>query len=230
MVSGDATEQVAAADPGFDAFLRQALSEIGAGAGIGSEDIEARLDPAAPRKTGPQNWWWVRTLARAIDDRLTPMADFTIEAFLRDVYCYLRKPEVAKAIDAIVDAELRDAPTVVIGHSLGSVVAYRLLQRRRALRPLGFVTLGSPLGLRAIAGALGVPENPVGRDGWFNAYDPRDIVALNPLDDAHFPAVPGVVNHGGVDNPTANRHGIVGYLDDMQVARQVAAFARAAGA
>lgn len=230
MVSGDATERATAEDPGFDAFLRETLREIGAGAGIGSEDIEARLDPAAARKLGPQNWWWVRALARAIDDRLTPMADFTIEAFLRDVYCYLRKPQIAKAIDAIVDAELRDAPTLVIGHSLGSVVAYRLLQRRRALRPLGFVTLGSPLGLRAIVGALGVPENPAGRDGWFNAYDRRDIVALNPLDDAHFPADPGVVNHGGVDNPTANRHGIVGYLDDVQVARRVAAFARPAGA
>ncbi|MFZ5635537.1 MAG: alpha/beta hydrolase [Pseudomonadota bacterium] len=234
MVSDDAIEQAMAEDPGFDAFLRQGLSEIGVGAGIAAAEIEAAgigagLDPAAARKMGPQNWWWVRALARAIDDRLTPMADFTIEAFLRDVYCYLRKPQVAAAIDAIVDAELRDAPTLVIGHSLGSVVAYRLLQRRRALRPLGFVTLGSPLGLRAVVGALGAPENPAGRDGWFNAYDRRDIVALNPLDDAHFPADPEIVNHGDVDNPTPNRHGIVGYLDDVQVARRVAAFARAAG-
>ena len=82
--------------------------------------------------------------------------------------------------------------------------------------------------LRAVSSKLGLAENPAGREGWYNAYDERDIVALNPLDDAHFPADPGVVNHGGVRNHTSNRHGIVGYLDDASVATRLAqALARA---
>ncbi len=165
----------------------------------------------------------MRAIARAIDRRLTPIAGFTIEAFLRDVHLYLRDPETAAAVDALIDAETTDAPTLVVGHSLGSVVAYRLLQRRRAtLRIAGFVTVGSPLGLRAVAARLPAIENPPGEARWHNAYDRRDIVALNPLDDAHFPADPPVVNHGDVDNHTANRHGIVGYLDDPWVATRIA--------
>lgn len=214
------------ADPAYDAFLRAALEEIRLGAGISDAEIESRIAPGTSQRHGLQNWWWVRAIARAIDGRLTPMAEFTIEAFLRDVYLYLHEPRTAAVVDDLVDAVVdadREAPTLVIGHSLGSVVAYRLLQRRRDLRLAGFVTVGSPLGLRAVAGKLGVPENRAGDDGWFNAYDRRDIVALNPLDDAHFPVDPDIVNHGDVDNPTANRHGIVGYLDDPQVAARVAA-------
>ena len=216
----------APADPAYAAFLRATLEEIRIGAGIADAEIEAQIAPGATQRHGPQNWWWVRAIARAIDRRLTPMAEFTIEIFLRDVYLYLHDERTAAVVDDLVDAVVdanREAPTLVIGHSLGSVVAYRMLQRRRDLRLVGFITAGSPLGLRTVAGALGVLENPAGHDGWFNAYDRRDIVALNPLDDAHFPAIPGIVNHDGVDNPTDNRHGIVGYLDDPQVAARVAA-------
>jgi hypothetical protein len=222
-VSVEAVAKGAAVDDDYARFLRSALEEIRAGAAIGEDEVRAGLDPDVPQEKGPQNWWWVRAIARAIDRRLTPMAGFTIEAFLRDVHLYLRDPEAAAAVDALIDADTTDGPTLVVGHSLGSVVAYRLLQRRRAtLRIAGFVTVGSPLGLRAVAARLPAIENPPGAERWHNAYDRRDIVALNPLDDAHFPADPPVVNHGDVDNRTANRHGIVGYLDDPWVAARIA--------
>lgn len=221
--SVEAVAKGAPIDDDYARFLRSALEEIRVGAAIGDDEVWIGLDADAPREKGPQNWWWVRAIARAIDRRLTPMAGFTIEAFLRDVHLYLRDPEAAAAVDALIDADTTDAPTLVVGHSLGSVVAYRLLQRRRAtLRLAGFVTVGSPLGLRAVAARLPAIENPSGAERWHNAYDRRDIVALNPLDDAHFPADPPVVNHGGVDNSTANRHGIVGYLDDPWVAARIA--------
>jgi hypothetical protein len=221
--SVEAVAKGAPIDDDYARFLRSALEEIRMHAAIGEDEVRAGLDPDAPQEKGPQNWWWVRAIARAIDRRLTPMAGFTIEAFLRDVHLYLRDPEAAAAVDALIDADTTDAPTLVVGHSLGSVVAYRLLQRRRTtLRLAGFVTVGSPLGLRAIAARLPAIENPSGAERWHNAYDRRDIVALNPLDEAHFPADPPVVNHGGVDNSTANRHGIVGYLDDPWVAARIA--------
>jgi hypothetical protein len=109
----------------------------------------------------------------------------------------------------------------VLGHSLGSVVGYRFLSERDGGDNVRrFITVGSPLGIRAIATRLGVPRH-VGKPTWFNAFDPRDIVALNPLDNDRFPTRPAILNHDRVDNHTDNRHGIVGYLDDPQVARAV---------
>jgi hypothetical protein len=58
-------------------------------------------------------------------------------------------------------------------------------------------------------------------DGWYNAFDKRDVVALYPLDAANFPVVPAVENNATVKNHTANRHGIDGYLDDANVAKRI---------
>jgi hypothetical protein len=218
---GAATRRRSVSD--YDRFLSTAIDELRRGAGITRTEIRAASGGSSPQRLGPQNWWWVRAAARAIDRRLTPVADFSIETFLRDVYLYLRDAQVRAAIDAIVEAEMREAPTLVLAHSLGSVIGYHLVRRHAAAgRLTGFVTVGSPLGLRAIATRLPAIENPVGEEGWFNAYDRRDIVALNPLDGRHFPAAPPIVNHGAVDNRTGNRHGIVGYLDDPQVAARIA--------
>ena len=187
----------------FEQFMQSALDEM--------------------QQKGIQNWGWVQAIARAIDKRLTPASDFTIETFLSDVFLYVTRKEVTREIDAIVEARLTNEPTLVIAHSLGSVVAYNVLRRRHRTMDLrGFITVGSPLGLRAISSKLGVAENPAAAVGWTNAYDERDIVALNPLDDEYFPADPAILNHDGVDNDTDNRHGIVGYLDDRQVVLKVA--------
>jgi hypothetical protein len=59
---------------------------------------------------------------------------------------------------------------------------------------------------------------------WFNARDPRDVVALYPLTPDHFPVgdeAPGIVDKSDVDNETPNRHGISGYLSDRDVARVI---------
>jgi hypothetical protein len=59
---------------------------------------------------------------------------------------------------------------------------------------------------------------------WFNAYDSRDVVALNALDDTGFPITPPVENKSDVANFTENRHGIAGYLADPEVAAKVVEF------
>ncbi|PLC51106.1 hypothetical protein CR159_05815 [Pollutimonas subterranea] len=54
--------------------------------------------------------------------------------------------------------------------------------------------------------------------------DERDVVALYPLNASHFPlepAVPSIKNKQDVHNRTENRHGVSGYLDDKEVARQI---------
>jgi hypothetical protein len=48
-------------------------------------------------------------------------------------------------------------------------------------------------------------------------------VALNPLDETYFRTAPSILNNDTVQNQTDNRHGIIGYLNDRAVAKQVAA-------
>jgi pimeloyl-ACP methyl ester carboxylesterase len=127
---------------------------------------------------------------------------------------------VQRAIDAIVADMLKPDTAVVVGHSLGSVVAYNVL-RAAARKVPHYVTVGSPLGIRAIRKTLVPIGNPIGAKGWYNAYDTRDVVALYPLDKDNFDVDPAITNNGAVQNWTDNRHGIVGYLDDKDVAKAV---------
>lgn len=217
--------EVAAKGPGqdrdYEQFMQSALTEIYERSALTEADVVAAADGADVTEKGPANWGWVQAIARAID-RLTPRAtDFTINRFLRDVYLYVNKPAVTSAINAIVEEKLTNEPTVVVGHSLGSVVAYRVIIDNLATMQLRrYVTVGSPLGLRAISTRLGVPENP-GRDGWYNGYDERDVVALNPLNSKFFPADPEIENNSGIRNASDNHHGIVGYLNDPDVAAAI---------
>jgi hypothetical protein len=208
----------------FETFMQSALGEMQEKGGITDAEVRANMDPGASQEKGVQNWGWVQAIARVIDKRLTRASAFTIEKFLRDVFLYVTHRDVRRRIDEIVEEKLTQEPTIVIGHSLGSVVAYNLVVRnQQSMNLRKFITVGSPLGLRAISSKLGVPENPAGADGWYNAFDERDIVALNPLDNVYFPADPSIVNNNRIRNKTDNRHGIIGYLDDREVAEQIAA-------
>ncbi len=170
---------------------------------------------------GPENWPWVVAIVRAIDRWRPGTSGDAIRLILRDVYVYCTRRGVADAIDQIVQAEVLPEPTVVVSHSLGTVVAYNILRNDpRALQVHKLVTVGSPLAIRAVRKYL-VPLRSPKALAWFNAFDPRDIVALNPLDGQNFPVEPAIENKRDVDNFTDNRHGIAGYLGDAVVARKV---------
>ena len=180
----------------FEQFMQQALEDMQQGGSISDQEIRTQMPSGVPQEKGIQNWGWVQAIARAIDSRFTDAASFTIEKFLRDVYLYVSNREITRQINAIVEAKLTADPTIVIGHSLGSVVAYNVVRKNKAKMNLRrFITVGSPLGIRAISSKLGIPENPAGQDGWYNAFDDRDIVALNPLNKTYFDADPSIVNY-----------------------------------
>lgn len=218
-------------DPGFDSFTRSVLQEIESRGEISEEDVRAQMDPGSEiTKMGPQNWAWVRAFVRAVDARWPGFSGARINDFLTDVWLYLDKPAVQSAIDAIIEAELTDEPTLVVSHSLGTVVAYNIL-RKNKINLIGLMTLGSPLAIKAITAKLGLLENVAPRR-WVNAYDVADIVALNPLDSTHFPVAPKIANYGGVENTTGNHHGIGGnppergYLLDAKILEQMVVFTR----
>ncbi|MER8565084.1 lipase family protein [Mesorhizobium sp. M0924] len=208
--------------PVFDeyaAFKAQVVDEMRARLNISDAQVQAEAGDL-PAEKGPQNWAWAQAIVRLLDRHLTGVSEGTIEIFLRDVFLYSRKAAVRSAINKIVEKSLSADTTVVVGHSLGSVVAYDVL-RNASVKPPLFVTVGCPLGIRAIRSALGTLINPAGTKGWYNAYDTRDVVALYPLDTDNFDVDPAIGNNGKVRNQTSNRHGIIGYLNDQSVAKEI---------
>ena len=201
-------------------FRGELLYEMASARGITDEQIQAHFKGQLHEK-GPLNWEWVQAILRALD--ATPLGEAAIDMFTRDVYVYLTCRAVQNAVDAIVAAELTAGPCVVVGHSLGSVVGYNVLRRiPEAVLVRRYVTVGSPLGAKAIKRRLDHPlAMPLTVSDWYNAMDGRDVVALYPVDDRNFPLTPAIMNHTKVNNRTANRHGITGYLDDPWVARQI---------
>jgi hypothetical protein len=209
-------------DKKFDAFRAMALESLRENAAIGKDRVRDTLDDG-PQEKNFQNWRWVRAVARLVDGRFTPSSKFTIEKFLRDVFLYVSRAGVRDAIDAIVEEKLGPGPTVIVSHSLGTVVAYGVLNRRKGATSVPLlITLGSPLGIFAVRDEFRPIGFPEGIGKWHNAFDAQDIVALRPLDGTNFPVSPAIHNQGTVKNWTENHHGIAGYLDDEEVVRLIA--------
>ena len=203
----------------YKRFLSAALAEIRVVEQIDDDAIRAEMPDDAVGEMGPANWEWLQAIVKVIDNKFTGVSTFAIEVLLRDVFLYLTTRRMQRKIDKIVSDLLTNEPTVVVGHSLGTVVAYNLLKRREPSLLRGYMTLGSPLGIKAISSQLGLPQHVSPTRLWYNAYDERDIVALNPLDERHFPVAPAIHNNNNLSNKTGNRHGIVGYLDNPIVAK-----------
>jgi hypothetical protein len=208
-------------DEDFLKFQAAFAEAMRSGAGITDAQVQQEFGTNTTER-GPQNWAWVQAIIRAIDRYAGGVSQSGIESLMRDVYLYTTRAGVRDEIDRIVGPALNETPCVVIGHSLGSVVAYNVLRTdRRALKVQAYITVGSPLAVRAVRDQLRPIGFPAPVKAWYNAFDPKDIVALYPLDARNFPVNPAVENYGSVRNATDNRHGIIGYLDDADVAKHV---------
>ena len=127
---------------------------------IPGDDLEA-IVADSPLEAVPLPAWLKRRLMRA---------------FLRDVHHYLydvefsprtgesfrvRRDVRARTVAALTNDGPMPRPHVVIGHSLGSVVAYDVLVNCPGTPPVdGIITVGSPLGLSEVQGALTPPGHP----------------------------------------------------------------------
>ena len=105
---------------------------------------------------------------------------------LKQVSRYLQERDLRCAARARVSALIGPETQVVVGHSLGSVVAYEALCAMPGHRVRALVTLGSPLG---IGNLVFDRLDPAPRDGqgqwpgseglvWTNVADGGDVVAL----------------------------------------------------
>jgi hypothetical protein len=116
---------------------------------------------------------------------LANVAQWSLPGDARQISIYLQDQALrASARERIVQAIDRDT-RVLVGFSLGAVVAYETLCLNPTLPVTTFVTIGCPLGIRGLifdrlepSPRDGLGEWPVGIQVWHNVVDPRDVVAL----------------------------------------------------
>lgn len=215
------------ADPDEAMFLAEALTEQAEAAGATRDEIRAAARQpagAAVDQSSVMNRR-VNALVRVLE-RISPLHGDLVIRVLGQAYAYLKQPGCGAAIDELVRPAFQCGPAVVVGHSLGTVVSFKLL-RELALAgnpvevPL-FVTVGSPLSLMAVQKALG-PEFlvPPGVGRWVNGVDPDDFIALGRgLDGDSFAA--GIDDYLDIDNLEDDPHAIEGYLRDQRIATAIA--------
>lgn len=186
-------------------------------------DIDQVLDEenVSVVERGPERWGWVQALARRLEAKYPWLARTVIGKVTSDVKSYIDFPHIQDAVHDIVVPVLGDGPTVIVSHSLGTVIAYWSLVEHmpNADVPL-LITAGSPLGLNTIKKRLPQPLRiPHGVQRWLNVTDQEDIVALHArLDQDTF--IPGIENVDDVENGD-DPHAIERYLSDPRVARAI---------
>ncbi|MEU3232059.1 hypothetical protein ACIQFP_09410 [Nocardiopsis alba] len=178
----------------------------------------------------PQVWpAHINKLVKAMDNKNPGHGEWFVK-LLREVRHYLHEPELAQKVRQYVVLSWIDRSTVLLGHSLGSVIAYDLIRRGELPSvekndPFTLITCGSPLGLPTVRRALGLEEDeplevPAGVR-WVNVYDRGDLVTggegLNQST---------VITDVPVDNGRWNRHGSGPYLRTIAVAEALAAAGR----
>jgi len=104
---------------------------------------------------------------------------------LRQVKDYLENPALRIAARQRLSTLIGPDTKVVLGHSLGSVIAYEILCQREGEQTLDFVTLGSPLGMPRLVFNRLEPSPSRGHGvfprtvrNWTNGAAPNDLVAM----------------------------------------------------
>jgi hypothetical protein len=168
------------------AFVRRLATETGV-------DLTLPPDPPVPPDPFDESGATPELLPPATARNL-------MRTFLFEVYHYLfdaeftpragetfriRRDVRARVLDALRAGAERPGPHILVGHSLGSVIAYDVLTADLGAPPVdGFLTLGSPLGLSEVQHCLkpvwtrrdGWPAARLGTNRWCNVSDGLDPV------------------------------------------------------
>jgi hypothetical protein len=199
-------------------FVVAALEQVASERNIPAAVIEKEI------KAVPMGSWIGQKLVGLVRglESASPLKGGLALRVIKQAYTYLANEHAREAVDALVRPLLVGERLVVVSHSLGTVVAFRLLREisKAAVKPPKvplLITMGSPLGLDAVKAKLQPPRvRPACVERWVNFYDPSDFVALGKdLDKNTF--ADGIENVGDVDNVTPNAHGISGYLPEPRV-------------
>jgi hypothetical protein len=148
--------------------------------------------------------------------------------FLRQAVTYINDKVLAARIEKKVAASIfngKSDPVIVVAHSLGTVVTYRILADVSSARrdvPL-FVTLGSPLSVRMFKSILpargAMPTPPIGC--WFNARHRDDFVTLARAITEPSIGFQGVLDSTEIVGDDPDRYSIAQYLSSPAVAKMI---------
>jgi hypothetical protein len=209
---------------------RRGLVESRGGVGTGEPGLHA----LAPYSAG--GLVWLHSLLVHILQGLEQIFGAPRELlrlFVSDVDLYLHNAALRTQVMGRLLALLRQQAgrsIIVVAHSLGTVVAYDVLNTHREIPITAFITLGSPLGLSPFIYQELLPPVPPGQKHpfpsnvatWQNFYDPNDIVALVSALAPLFPGPPGqAVICTPVQNNPADPHSLTGYLIQRAVAQAI---------
>ena len=131
---------------------------------------------------------------------------------LKQVREYLHNAEMKQAIQQRVLEKVTPDTKVIIGHSLGSVVAYECLCAHPEWNVETLITLGSPLGMSPIVFESLTPVPESGKGGypnvkrWINVADSGDIVALEKELAPRFGEIEDRLVHNGWESHSATRY------------------------
>jgi hypothetical protein len=170
-------------------------------------EAERQPDKAYTRVPRP-----LQAVAGAIGRKFGAAAVVLFFGDVRQVRRYLWHPEIRAEVDRRTATAFSPDCRVLIGHSLGSVVAYEFARQHPDRTVPMLVTLGSPLGLkfirRRLAELAGTKEPPMppGVGQWVNVYDPRDPVACAGPLKRWWPAVEDRDVDNGGDSHDATRY------------------------
>jgi hypothetical protein len=189
-------------DPPFSAADIQPGSERDLLAELYAAAIEQELELEAPEGAmaipGPASpAVMIDTLMRS--RTFAGVAKRAMIGNLKQVSQFLADKTVKEQVLSRLHDDHEGDTKVLIGHSLGSVVAYEYLCRERPSSVELLVTLGSPLGIPNLifdrltpAPVRGAGEWPGPVQAWANVADARDTVALRKQLAGLFPAPPGI--------------------------------------
>jgi hypothetical protein len=194
---GEAETQLADIDAEELAELTETVEEIVKSADLTSAEAEAMAGKGA---------WLpvpVQRLVGAVERCFPPASGILVLGALRQVRRYLRDPQLKADVDQITATAATDA-AVVIGHSLGSVVAYEFLRQHPGHSVKLLLTLGSPLGLKMVRDRL--PASGLGGARWVNVRDRHDPVTAAGALDQWYPGVSDREAANGFDAHAAERY------------------------
>jgi len=197
-----------------------------------SEELVPEGDPAAEslRRLAREMAWRADALAAGEEDREARLGEEilplprgwrtwlfrqVIQRFLADAHAYVSGGQGASIRSRLEQAlQGLTGPVVVVGHSLGSVIAYDVLHEYQgALDVPLFVTVGSPLATREIQDVVAQPlQVPRPVTAWLNAADGRDLVAVDPTIRPEYAPVERCSDYLVVNDADPHHHGISGYL------------------
>ncbi|SPL69395.1 hypothetical protein [Acinetobacter stercoris] len=147
-----------------------------------------------------------------------------IHRFLIETYMYLANPVFIQEVHQRVLQSLEeDEQHIIVSHSLGTVIAYNLLQQIDSKYCIQrFITLGSPLAFRVIQSKLIQPiRHPQSLKGeWYNFYSHDDFLTTFPLVAAPFDFHPAIINKP-ISTFISKPHEIIGYLQHPSVIKNI---------